>query len=257
MRETMLCRAFSQFVRTAAFWAALSAPVFAQGGLSIPRINISFGESGGPADLALTLKILIVLTILSLAPTILIMTTSFIRIIIVFSFLRSALGLQQMPPNQLLIGFALLLTFYIMKPSWMQMYQEGLSPYLAGKLDQKQALTQGLKPLRKFMLKQTRKKELLLFYEVGNMKVPPKKEDVPFDTLLSAFVLSELKTSFQMGFALFIPFVVIDLVIASVLTSMGMLMLPPVMISLPFKLMMFVLVDGWDLLVKSLLTSFR
>nr|WP_269446361.1 flagellar type III secretion system pore protein FliP [Deferribacter desulfuricans] len=196
------------------------------------------------------------ITILTLAPAILLMVTSFTRLIIVFSFLRSALGTQQSPPNQVLIGLALFLTFFIMSPVLNDMYKNAVQPYMDGKLNFTQALVEAKKPLRKFLLKNTRKKELLTFIEISKVQRPKTPDDIPDSVLIPAFITSELQTAFEIGFLLFLPFLVIDFVVASVLLSMGMMMLPPVMISLPFKILLFVLVDGWGLIVGSMVKSF-
>jgi flagellar biosynthetic protein FliP len=196
------------------------------------------------------------LTVLSLAPAILILMTSFTRIIVVFSFLRHALGTQQMPPNQVLVGLALFLTVFVMTPAWQKVNSDALQPYLASEIPQEEALEKAVKPLRRFMLKQTREQDLALFVKTAKLQRPRKPEEVSTLVLLPAFVISELKTAFQIGFLIYIPFLVIDMVVASVLLSMGMMMLPPIMISLPFKLLLFVLVDGWALLVGSMLKSF-
>lgn len=226
-------------------------------GWLLPRVTVGVEPAGGPGGLSLTVQILLLLTVLSLAPAILIMLTSFTRVVVVLSFLRSALSLQQMPPNQVLIGLALFLTVFIMAPVWQQVNGDALQPYLAGEITQAEALARAEKPLRDFMLRQTRPQDLALFLRLGGQPRPEDAEDVPFWTLVPAFTVSELKTAFQMGFVLFVPFLVIDMVVASTLMSMGMLMLPPMMVSLPFKLLLFVLVDGWDLLVRSLVTSFH
>ncbi len=218
-------------------------------------LNVSFGD--GRQEWVLGLRVLAVLTILSLAPALLILTTSFTRIAIVFSFLRSGLGLGQTPSNQLLIAYALFLTFLIMKPIWVEVNEKAITPYSAGHLSWSQALDVGGEPLRRFMLRHTRKADLLLFYDVSQRPRPASERDVEVDVLLASFVTSELRTAFQMGFALLVPFLVLDVVVASILTSMGMLMLPPVMVSLPFKILIFVLVDGWALLARALVTSFR
>jgi flagellar biosynthetic protein FliP len=229
----------------------------AQDGWLFPRVTVGVEPAGGPQGLTLTVQLLLLLTVLSLAPGILIMVTSFTRVVVVLSFLRSALSLQQTPPNQVLVGLALFLTVFIMAPVWQTVNREALQPYLAGQIDQTQALARAEAPLRDFMLRQTRPADLSLFLRLGGQPRPGKPEDVPLWTLIPAFAISELKTAFQMGFVLFVPFLVIDMVVASTLMSMGMLMLPPMMVSLPFKLLLFVLVDGWDLLVRSLVTSFH
>lgn len=223
----------------------------------VPRLNIGVEEADSPREVATTLQILFVLTVLSLAPAILMLMTSFTRIVVVLSFLRSALATQQMPPNQLLIGLALFLTFFVMAPVWGQVNQKALQPYLAGSITQEEALERGAAPLREFMLKQTREKDLELFVNLARMESLAEPSAVPTYVLIPAFAISELKTAFQMGFIIFIPFMVIDMVVASTLMSMGMLMLPPMMISLPFKILLFVMVDGWNLVVRSLVLSFR
>ncbi|MFZ3172785.1 MAG: flagellar type III secretion system pore protein FliP [Carboxydocellales bacterium] len=223
----------------------------------LPTIKIGVEASNNPQEISTSLQILFMMTILSLAPAILVMMTSFTRIIIVLSFLRHALATQTMPPNQVLVGLALLLTFFIMTPTWNQINQDALQPYLAGKLQQEAALEKAAQPIRTFMFKQTREKDLALFVNLAKMPQPKTYRDIPTLTLLPAFAISELKTAFQIGFLLFIPFVVIDMIVASSLMAMGMMMLPPMMISLPFKLLLFVLADGWYLVVQSLILSFR
>jgi len=222
----------------------------------IPTLQIGVGEAKGPEEVSVVIQILALLTVLSLAPAILIMMTSFTRLIVVFSFLRHALGTQQMPPNQLLIGLALFLTFFIMTPVWQEVNQKALIPYKEKKISQAQAFEEALKPVRQFMLKQTREKDLALFVQMAKMPRPKNSNDIPTTVLLSAYMISELKTAFQIGCILYIPFLIVDMVVASVLLSMGMMMLPPVMISLPFKVILFVLVDGWNLIVGSMVKSF-
>lgn len=223
----------------------------------IPKINIGIDGSDNPDDVALSLQVLAMLTILTLAPGILILTTSFIRIIVVLSFIRSALATQQMPPNQVLIGLALFLTFFTMAPVWNDVNNNALQPYLNEELSLQDAYEEALFPVRDFMFSQTREKDLALFVKIADLPSPETRADIPNYVLLPAFAISELKTAFQIGFIIFIPFIVIDMVVASVLMSMGMMMLPPMMISLPFKLLLFVLVDGWNLIIESLLLSFR
>jgi len=225
--------------------------------LPIPNISIGVEAANNPKDVALSLQVLFALTVLTLAPSILIMMTSFTRIIIVLSFVRSALATQQMPPNQVLVGLALFLTFYTMSPYLDQVNNNALQPYLAGSISQDAALTAGLQPMRDFMLKQTRENDLALFVNLSNGPRPNSPEDIPTTTIIPAFIISELKTAFQIGFLIYIPFIVIDMVVASTLMSMGMMMVPPVMISLPFKILLFILVDGWHLIVRSLITSFN
>jgi flagellar biosynthetic protein FliP len=231
----------------------LSIPAFSA---PLPTISIGIEDAADPASVATGLKILAILTILSLAPALMIMMTSFARIVIVLSFLRQAMGTQQMPPNQLLIGLSLFLTFFIMAPVLKQVNSEALQPYLNSELGQQEALDMGVKPIRKFMLAQTREKDLALFVGLSQDKKPGSIDDVGTHVIIPAFIISELKTAFQIGFLIYVPFLVLDMVIASVLMSMGMLMLPPIMISLPFKLMLFVLVDGWYLIVGSVVRSF-
>jgi len=226
-------------------------------GSPIPGIDLSIGTSDEPSDVSSTLSIVLMLTVLSLAPGILIMMTCFTRIVIVLGFVRTSLATNQMPPNQVLIGLALFLTLFVMAPTVGEINETALQPYLKGELSQTEALTQAALPLKKFMASQTREKDLLLFLEYGKMPRPTSYEDIPLTALVPAFAISELKTAFQMGFMIFVPFLVIDMVVASTLMAMGMMMLPPVMISLPFKILLFVLVDGWYLVVKSLLLSFH
>ncbi|NMB46797.1 MAG: flagellar type III secretion system pore protein FliP [Firmicutes bacterium] len=234
-----------------------TAPALAQTAPIIPRITVGIDQAESPEEVALSLQILVLLTILSLAPAILVMMTSFTRIVVVLSFVRNALATSQMPPNQVLIGLALFLTFFVMAPTWQAVNEVALQPYLRGELTQREALDQAAVPVREFMFKNTREKDLELFVSLSKTPRPATPADVPTHVLVPAFVISELKTAFQLGFIIFIPFIVIDMIVASVLMSMGMLMLPPVMISLPFKILLFVMVDGWHLVVRSLLMSYR
>lgn len=224
--------------------------------IPIPNINIGVEQANTPQDVALSLQVLLMLTVLSLAPSILVMMTSFTRIVIVLSFLRSALATQNMPPNQIIVGLSLFLTFYTMSPYFSQINQNALQPMLAGTMDQQTAMTEAVKPMREFMFKQTRENDLALFVNMSEMPRPNGPEDVPTSVLIPAFIISELKTAFQIGFLIYIPFIVIDMVVASTLMAMGMMMLPPSMISLPFKVLLFILVDGWHLIVRSLVSSF-
>ncbi len=224
---------------------------------TLPKVSLQVGQSDNPSDLSTTLQIVILLTVLALAPSILIMVTSFIRFVVVMSFLRNAIGIQQMPPSQLLIGLALILTFFVMAPVINQSYSEGIKPYLDKQIDSDEAYDKAIGPFRKFMLAQTREKDLALFVNIAKLDQPDNEEDIPLHVLVPGFVISELRTAFQIAFVLFVPFLVIDMVVASVLMSMGMMMLPPVIVSLPFKILLFVLVDGWYLLVKSLVESFH
>jgi len=223
----------------------------------VPTIQIGIGDSDEPQEVAKTLQIALILTVLALAPSILIMMTSFTRIIIIFSFLRHALNTQQMPSNQILIGMALFLTFYIMSPVWQQINETALQPYLQEQLSLSDALGKAAIPLRQFMLKQTKEKDLGLLVSLTKGERPRTPDDIPLTTIIPAFMISEVSTAFSVGFLLYIPFLVIDMVVACVLLSMGMMMLPPVMISLPFKILLFVLVDGWNLLIASVLKSFH
>lgn len=223
----------------------------------IPNVTIGVENATNPKDVAISLQILFTLTILTLAPSILIMMTSFTRIIVVLSFLRSALATQQMPPNQVLVGLALFITFFTMSPYLEQVNKDGLQPYLAGTITQETAMTAALKPMRTFMFKQTRENDLALFVNLSEGPRPTSQEDVPTMTLIPSFIISELKTAFQIGFLIYIPFIVVDMVVASTLMSMGMMMVPPAMISLPFKLLLFILVDGWHLIISSLIASFH
>ncbi len=232
----------------------LSSSAWAQ--VTLPTVNLGFKTTDNPNEVVSAVKLILMMTVLTLAPAILIMMTGFTRIIIVLSFLRQALGVQQMPPNQLLVGLALFLTFFIMQPAFNEMNQNGVQPYLAGTISQEKAIESTLAPLRKFMFSQTRDADLALFIRLSKVDAPKTRADVPTMVLVPAFVVSELKTAFQIGFIIFLPFLVIDIVISSVLMAMGMMMLPPVVISLPFKIMLFLLVDGWGLLIGSMVKSF-
>ncbi|WP_017813689.1 MULTISPECIES: flagellar type III secretion system pore protein FliP [Paenibacillus] len=234
-------------------------PIFAATADPIPNIDIQIGNNDNAADGPATssLSILLLITLISIAPSFLVLMTSFTRIVIVLSFVRTSLGTNQMPPNQVLVGLALFLTIFIMSPTLSQMNQTALQPYLKGDISQTQALSAAEKPIKEFMFKHTREKDLLLFLEYTGTAKPKNVEDIPLTVMVPSYAISELKTAFQMGFMVFIPFLVIDIVVASVLMAMGMMMLPPVMISLPFKILLFVLVDGWYLIVKSLLISFN
>lgn len=234
--------------------AVVAAYAYAQ--TPIPGVNISVGRANSPQDVATSLQIVALLTVLTLAPAILIMTTSFTRIVIVLAFLRQALGTQQAPPNQVLVGLALFLTFFIMEPVWSDVNKNALQPYLDKKLSQSQALDRAAQPLKQFMQRFIREKDLALFIRIAKIPRPRTIEDVPFHVMVPAYIISELKTAFQIGFLIYMPFLVVDLVVSSVLMAMGMMMLPPVMISLPLKLMLFVLVDGWNLIVGALVESF-
>ena len=221
-----------------------------------PGVTLSVDPSGEPQQVSTGVQLLVLMTVLSLAPSILILTTSFSRIIIVLSLLRNAIGTPALPPNQVLLGLALVLTFFIMSPVLTEIDQQALQPYLNNELDQETAFEKAAEPIRDFMFSQTREKDITLFIELGDEERPQTLADIPTSILLPAFVISELRTAFTMGFMVYVPFLVIDMVISSVLLSMGMMMLPPSMISLPFKLLLFVMVDGWYLIVRSLSLSF-
>lgn len=250
------------FAKKFNFWAVIVgiavlflAPV-AQAQVTLPNVNLGFKSTNNPQEIVSAIKIIMVLTVLTLAPAILIMMTAFTRIIIVLSFMRQALGTQQMPPNQLLVGLALFLTFFIMQPFFDVINRESLQPFMNNQISQEVALEKAVAPIRVFMFNQTRSADLELFVRLNKSPRPKTRADVSTMVLIPAFVLSELKTAFTIGFIIYLPFLVIDMVAASVLMAMGMMMLPPVVISLPFKIMLFVLVDGWSLLIGSLVKSF-
>ncbi len=222
----------------------------------VPGIDLQITSTDSPEEVVDSLKLLTVLTVLALAPAILIMMTSFTRIIVVLSFVRSALATQQTPPNQVLIGLALFLTFFTMAPTYEEINREAIQPYIAGQMAQEEALDNAAGPIKKFMLKQTREKDLALFMEMSNSERPENQQNLALNVLVPAFTVSELKTAFQIGFYIYLPFLVIDIVVASTLMSMGMFMLPPIIISLPFKILLFVMTDGWFLITKSLLESY-
>ncbi len=233
----------------------LSGLAAAQAG--VPALNLTLsGGASEPDNVSIALEILFLLTVLSVAPAILLTATCFTRIVIVFSFIRQAMGTQQMPPNQVLASLAIFLTFVIMMPIGKEINDTALQPYLAEDIGFQEALTRAEQPMRAFLFKHTREKDLSLFYSITQMDRPTNRDEVPTIILVPAFVISELKTAFQMGFLIYIPFLILDMVVASILLSMGMMMLPPVMISLPFKLLLFVMVDGWNLLIFSLVNGF-
>jgi flagellar biosynthesis protein FliP len=229
----------------------------AQGSGALPKFVISVDKATGEQDYVLILQILFFMTILTLAPAILIMMTSFTRIIVVLHFIRQALGTQQLPPNQLLIGLSLFLTFYIMQPTFEKVNEEALQPFLAKDIAQQEALTIAGDHFKDFMLRQTREKDIALFLRLANKPVPADRSEVPLAVVIPGFVISELRIAFQIGFLVYLPLLIIDMVVASILMSMGMLMLPPIMISLPFKILLFVLVDGWNLLIYSVVSGFN
>ncbi len=230
--------------------------VQAQGG-ALPKFVISVERATGEQDYVLVLQILFLMTILTLAPAILIMMTSFTRIVVVLHFIRQALGTQQLPPNQLLIGLSLFLTFYIMQPTFEKVNTEALQPFLDKEITQKEALTVAGDHFKEFMLRQTREKDIALFVRLADLEVPASPSELPLSVVIPGFVISELRIAFQIGFLVYLPLLIIDMVVASILMSMGMLMLPPIMISLPFKILLFVLVDGWNLLIYSVVAGFK
>ncbi|MFH2054990.1 MAG: flagellar type III secretion system pore protein FliP [bacterium] len=223
---------------------------------TLPKINLSIDNGGEAGGLSTTIQILLLLTVLALAPSIVVMTTSFIRVVIVLAFLRQALGTNQMPPSQLLMGMSLILTIFVMSPVISNVYDNALLPYMNGEINETQLYEEGSKPVRAFLMKQTREKDLALFVKFSGMEKPESRDDIPLHVMVPGFIISELRTAFQIAFVIFIPFLVIDMVVASVLMSMGMMMLPPILVALPFKVLLFVLVDGWYLVIKSLLESF-
>ncbi|MGG7047926.1 MULTISPECIES: flagellar type III secretion system pore protein FliP [unclassified Campylobacter] len=223
----------------------------------LPTINLAINSPQNASQLVTSLNVLIVLTILTLAPGLIFMMTCFLRLIVVFSFLRQAMGTQQMPPSTVLLSIAMVLTFFIMEPVAKQSYDQGIRPYLAEQIGYEQAFEQGIKPFKDFMVRNTREKDLALFYRIRGLDNPASIDDLSLSIVMSAFMISELKTAFEIAFLLYLPFLVIDMVVSSVLMAMGMMMLPPVTISLPFKLLIFVLVDGWNLLIENLVKSFH
>jgi len=238
----------------AVLFILLPAHAQAQGG--VPKISLSVDDSDSSQDLSATLKILIGITVLALVPTILVMVTSFVRIIVVIMMTRQAMGTPQMPPAQVLMGIALILTVFVMAPVFNQVYANAVKPYVEGELTQEEAYKVGIEPIREFMFKQTREQDIELFASFAKLEKPKTRDDLPTYILIPSFLISELRTAFQISFVIFIPFLVIDMVVASVLMSMGMMMLPPIMVALPFKILLFVMVDGWYLIIQSLVGSF-
>jgi len=243
----------SSIILTALILLAVTA--FAQD-LGLPKLTVSMDNEQKPGEVAVSLQIILFITLLSLAPAFMIMVTSFTRIVVVLSFLRHALGTQQSPPTQILIGLAIFLSLFVMAPVWNQVNTEALQPYRKGEIQQKEAFQNAVEPVREFMFRQTREKDLALFVNLSKLEKPENKNDVPTHVLIPAFIISEFRIAFQIGFLLYVPFLMLDLIIASVLMSMGMMMLPPIMISLPFKLLLFVLVDGWNLIIGSIVAGF-
>ncbi len=243
--------------------AVAAAGALMSGGIAVaqqpalPKFTIGMEPVNQPADLAVTLQVILLLTVLTLAPSILMMTTSFVRIVIAFHFVRQALGVQGLPPNQVIIGLSLFMTLFIMSPVITEIYDNAWKPYAEQKITLQMGWERAQDPLREFMLKHTREKDLQLFTRLANVRQPGTQEEVPMRIVIPAFITSEMRVGFQIGFMIYMPMLIIDMVVASVLMSMGMMMLPPVMLSLPFKLLMFVLVDGWYLVVQSLVESFQ
>ncbi|RXJ78736.1 flagellar biosynthetic protein FliP [Arcobacter sp. F155] len=231
--------------------------LFAQEEAAPPVINLSIAALEEPAQFVKTINIAIILTLLVLAPTLLLMVTSFTRLIIVFSLLRQALGLQQTPPNQIIISLSLILTIFIMEPYFKKSWDDAIVPYMDEKIGYEVAFENGVKPFKEFMIKNTREKDLALFYRIKKEENPKNIDDVPLTLLMPAFIVSELKTAFEIGFLIFLPFLVIDIIVASILMSLGMMMLPPVMISLPIKIIFFIVIDGWALIIGNLAQSFK
>jgi len=237
------------------FLTMLLLPAAAQA-IDVPSITLGMEKADSPEKVSTAIQLLLLLTVLSIAPAIILMTTCFTRIVIVLGFIRQALGTQNMPPTQVILGLSLFLSFFIMTPTFDAIRVNALTPYMEKKISQEEALTKAIAPLRTFMFSQVREEELTLMTEISGQKEPANRDGVPTSTLIPAFMLSELKRAFQMGFMIYIPFLVIDMIVASILMSMGMMMLPPVIISMPFKLLLFVMVDGWNLIVGSLIKSF-
>ena len=237
--------------------ALLLFSIFAFAADSAPMINLSVAGVNEPAQFVKTINIAVILTLMVLAPTLLLMVTSFTRIIIVFSLLRQAMGLQQTPPTQIVVSLALVLTIFIMEPYGKKSWEEGIKPYMDEKIGYEVALEKGIKPFKEFMIKNTREADLALFYRIKKEPNPKDIDDVPLTLLMPSFIVSELRTAFEIGFLIFLPFLVIDIIVASILMSLGMMMLPPVMISLPVKIIFFIVIDGWQLIIGNLAQSFK
>jgi flagellar biosynthesis protein FliP len=225
--------------------------------INAPGVTLTINPAGQPQQVSSGVQLLVLMTVLSIAPSILVMMTSFTRIVIVLSLLRNALGTPSVPPTQVLIGLALLLTFFSMTPIYGQINTEAIQPYLNNQIDQPTAITRATEPIRQFMFRQTRDKDLELFVALSGQQAPKNRNDISLITLMPSFIISELRTAFTMGFIIYVPFLIIDLVVSSILLAMGMMMLPPSLVSLPFKLLLFVMVDGWYLIAQSLITSFK
>jgi flagellar biosynthesis protein FliP len=248
----LLLMALLLFIPLGSVWAQAGGGIR----MPIPKVNFDITEAKSPKDVALGLQVLFLLTILTLAPAIIMMTTAFTRVVIVLDFVKRALSLQQMPPTQVIVGLSIFLTAFIMAPTLQEINETALQPYINGKISNGEFFDKGVTPLRVFMLKQTRKKDIALFIDLAKLERPKTEDEIPTYCLIPAFMICELKRAFEMGIFIFIPFIVIDMIVASALMSMGMIMLPPVMISLPFKIILFVLVDGWNLITYQLVGSF-
>ncbi len=228
-----------------------------QSPMALPKLSIEVGKATKPEDVSMTLQILFLMTILSLAPALLILTTAFTRIIVVLHFLKQAMGTPQMPPPQILLGLAMFLTFFVMAPVWNKVNDDALQPYMKNTISVSVAYDRAIVPVKEFMFRQTREEDLAMFVKLSKMEKPNNRNDIPIHVLIPSFAISELRMGFQMGFVLFVPFLIIDMVVASILMAMGMMMLPPAMVSLPFKILLFILVDGWNLVIGSIVTSFH
>ena len=234
-----------------------AASLFGAESVAIPTMNFELSAPDTPQQLVSSLNVLVLLTLLFLAPSMVLVMTTFTRFVIVFGFLRQALGTQQVPPTQLLVMLAMILTFFVMEPVGIKAYEEGIKPYIEEKIGYEEAFDKTTLPFKNFMIRNTREKDLALFLRIRKMENPATVADVPLSIVIPAFVISELKTAFEIGFLLFLPFLVIDMVVASILMSMGMMMLPPIMIALPFKILIFILIDGWNLLIGNLIASIK
>ena len=243
-------------LRLLVLFVALSTLLGAQA-VNIPTMSFNLAAPDTPKQLVSSLNVLVVLTLLFLAPSMVLVMTTFTRFVIVFGFLRQALGTQQVPPTQLLVMLAMILTFFVMEPVGTKAYEAGIKPYIAEEIGYEEAFAKTTLPFKNFMIRNTREKDLALFFRIRKMKNPQTVAEVPLSIVIPAFVISEIKTAFEIGFLIFLPFLVIDMVVASILMSMGMMMLPPVMISLPFKILVFVLIDGWNLLIGNLIASIK
>ena len=237
--------------------ALLLFSIFAFGADTPPIVNLSVSGINEPAQFVKTINIAIILTLMALAPTLILMVTSFTRIIIVFSLLKQAMGLQQTPPSQVIVSLSLILTMFVMEPYGKKSWEEGIKPYMDEKIGYEEAFTKGMKPFKEFMIKNTRESDLALFYRIKKEPNPKNIDDVPLTLLMPSFIVSELRTAFEIGFLIFLPFLVIDIIVASILMSLGMMMLPPVMISLPIKIIFFIIIDGWQLIIGNLAQSFK